>query len=196
MSTDKITLEVGDQTFTTTKDILIHGIYGGSDYFRSMFDLESRMAEQSSTTITTEATQKDTTPHYYYDFDPPAFAHILSYLRTGVMPLLWTREDGFDGITYAKIEALADYLQVERLKSWIEKGLYKSVVHQKARMTLRKFPVHPAYMSDRDSEIKFDVKGETVLDWELLKSADLQNGRVFELSRTTIINRRSLFPDT
>ncbi|KAF2666808.1 hypothetical protein BT63DRAFT_427220 [Microthyrium microscopicum] len=136
MSTDvnpKITLEVGGQTFITTKSTLTHGQTEGSKYFEKRFNFENNNQSQRRSEISDGTSQQGS---YSFDFDVETFRHILDYLRTGVFPFLWTRSTGvFDYLAYAKIERLADYLQIEQLKLWIERNKFEKVVQYETRCT-------------------------------------------------------------
>jgi hypothetical protein len=130
---NEIIVEVGDRKFVTTKSTLVDGLAEGSAYFKHRFAFESRSSSHENADAEGGAS---TCATICLDFDPDVFSHVLDYLRSGVMPLLWTEEEGFDVFIYAKIERMADFLQIERLNKWIASEKYLSVVEQKTTMKL------------------------------------------------------------
>ena len=68
---------------------------------------------------------------YSIDADPDLFAHILCYLRRGVLPLVYQKTQGFDSAFYQTLQEEALYLGVEPLHKWIkEKGYLQAVTIQ------------------------------------------------------------------
>lgn len=125
-------LQVSDRTFFATKSTLIHGIKEGSGYFECIFDFNDRSFQPSST----ETNLNPNTPSYYLDLDPDVFKLVLDYLKSGVMPLLWDQKTGFDHSTYAKLEQMADFLQVPRLTQWVKDKKYLQAIKQNVSMFL------------------------------------------------------------
>ncbi|KAF2666811.1 hypothetical protein BT63DRAFT_415910 [Microthyrium microscopicum] len=138
----KITIEVSERTFVTTKQTLMDGMAEGSGYFRAMFDLGNRLTQGDSDGTEQSAPEEP----LYFDFDSKTFSHILDYLKTGVMPFLWTRERGFDYISYVKIERLADYLQIPGLRAWLKNNEFEEVVSRvrQSRVTSAGVMVYPS----------------------------------------------------
>jgi hypothetical protein len=176
--TSKFILEVGDRTFITTKSTLIHGMKEGSDYFKSRFDLEERMPQDGQTTKCSPQTEP-----YYLDFDPETFGHILDYLKTGVMPFLWSKEKGFDYLGYAKIETLADYLQIQQLKNWIATSEFKKVVSHSFYVT--------RYVYGRTNMIEMEHSDSTIV-----KYTPINGNQLLVFKRDTIIKKSHLLNDS
>ena len=115
-------LYVGEQHFRTTVEILCEGTGDGSTYFRDL--LESPVGQN----WLRAAKKSGTDPSYSLELDPDIFTLILSYLRSGVMPLYWNELEGFDYRTYAQLEKMAEFLGVERLRAWIAEKKYLRAV--------------------------------------------------------------------
>lgn len=135
MSHERITVHIGEEQFVTTRETLSEGMTEGSQYFRHLFHFENatRPVEDNMSERTLRLSE------YYLDANPTIFSHLLEYLRDGVMPLLWTEEKGFDYVAYAKLEKMADFLVVERLRRWISAKRYLEaveVVHRASRQAL------------------------------------------------------------
>ena len=62
---------------------------------------------------------------------------MLSYLRHGQFPLLWSKGNGFNFEAYARLAIQADFFQIDRLKDWIEKQEYKSAIIQTKSVTIQ-----------------------------------------------------------
>ena len=105
-----ITLRVGDRTFTTRLGTLTEG---------SSF-LAAKFSDRWNTTDASASTPGDIP---FLDADGDAFAHVLEYLRNRSYPLLWdAKEKTFDVGLYGRVAALARYLMVNGLATWIDSG--------------------------------------------------------------------------
>jgi len=109
-----ITLRVGERLFTTFPSTLV----AGSSFFASL--LSTRWAGS-----------KSDDDCYFVDADPELFAHILSYLRREVLPIIYDKSHGFDHAFYQALEVEAGYFGVEKLRKWVgEKGYLRAVTIQ------------------------------------------------------------------
>ena len=109
-----VDLQVGERRFTTRVSTLCEG----SSYFASLFS--DRWQDSRSDNGS-----------YFVDADPDIFAHILCYLRRGVLPLLYRQGQGFDHAFYQTLQGEALYFGVEPLYKWIkEKGYLQAVTIQ------------------------------------------------------------------
>ncbi|KAI1388633.1 BTB/POZ protein [Hypoxylon trugodes] len=109
--TDRVTLQVGERRFTTLRDTLV----GESEYFAA------RLSDRWS--------DCDEDGSYFIDSDPTLFSYILSYLRSGSLPVF------FDSVTltwdhakYLTLLSEARYFGIEKLCVWIDKQQYLDVV--------------------------------------------------------------------
>ncbi|CAG8971121.1 hypothetical protein HYALB_00008598 [Hymenoscyphus albidus] len=107
----RITIQVGNKRFTTLQQTLTDE----SEYFRSIL---SRWKEN--------VIQKDGS--YFYDGDPVLFAHILQYLRRGVLPVFHDNSRGHDHTLYSALLVEAKYLQIDHLVKWIEQKKYLEAI--------------------------------------------------------------------
>jgi len=106
-----ITLRVGDRTFTTRLGTLTEG---------SPF-LAAKFSDRWNANNDATASRADDLP--FLDADGEVFAHVLEYLRNRSYPLLWNAtEKTFDVGLYGRVAALARYLMIEGLATWIESG--------------------------------------------------------------------------
>ena len=109
-----IVLQVGERRFTTRASTLCDG----SSFFASL--LSDRWQDSRSDDGS-----------YFIDADPDLFAHILRYLRRGVLPLVYGKSQGFDHAFYQTLQEEASYFGVEPLHKWIkEKGYLRAVTIQ------------------------------------------------------------------
>jgi len=77
------------------------------------------------------------------DADPETWPIIFTYIkRPTVFPLLWTREKGFDYVTYNKLMAEADFFGLDDLKDWIRQKKYMKAVKSGYKME-----VHPGQLN-------------------------------------------------
>jgi hypothetical protein len=74
------------------------------------------------------------------DSDEDIFLILLGYMRRPTaFPLLWTREKGFDYVTYNKLLAEADFYGLSDLKAWIKERKFLAAVK-----TTHKIEMHSA----------------------------------------------------
>ncbi|KAI1822638.1 hypothetical protein F4861DRAFT_381294 [Xylaria intraflava] len=105
---DRVTLQVGERKFVTTRATLI----GESGYFSAL--LSDRWTNQNP----------DGT--YFVDSDPEYFVDVLRYLRTGNFPLFYN--GAFDYGRYAALLGEAQYFGIQKLEDWIQKQGYLNAV--------------------------------------------------------------------
>lgn len=98
-----VRLQVGEQMFLTTRDTL----QSGSGYFAARFS--DRWHE--------EVLQDGT---YFVDADGDLFEHCLRFMRHGSCPLFWTKDNGFDYVKYASLQASAVFFMMNDLEDWIK----------------------------------------------------------------------------
>ena len=69
---------------------------------------------------------------YFLDADPELFEHLLRFMRRpDVFPLFYTKSNGFDYGLYSRLEAEAEYFQIDALHQWIKEKRYQQVVKVK-----------------------------------------------------------------
>jgi BTB/POZ domain-containing protein KCTD9 len=106
-----IELQVGERRFTTRASTLSDG----SSFFASL--LSERWQDSRSDDGS-----------YFIDADPDLFAHILRYLRRGLLPVVYDKLHGFDHAFYQALREEAVYFGIEPLENWItEKGYLRAV---------------------------------------------------------------------
>jgi hypothetical protein len=112
----KVRLDVSGRIFLTTTRTLLTGfpyIVGrGSAWFARHLDPEAAKVACIEDSVLIFPV--------YLDLDADTFAHVLDYLKTGVMPFLYRdgragQPGGFDVVAYAKIERMAIFW---RLSGW------------------------------------------------------------------------------
>ncbi|KAL3421725.1 hypothetical protein PVAG01_05881 [Phlyctema vagabunda] len=106
----KITLQVGERTFHTTRDTLVEK----SDFFAAL--LSGRWDNR----------QRDGS--YFIDADAHLFEHILQYLRRGVFPIFFDDARGHDHVRYLALLEEAKYFQIARLEAWLRNKTYLRAV--------------------------------------------------------------------
>ena len=106
-----IQLQVGERRFTTLASTLTDG----SSFFASL--LSDRWSDSRSDDGS-----------FFVDADPDLFAHILRYLRRGVLPILYNKCQGFDYGFYGALKEEAEYFGIEPLRKWIEEKEYLRAV--------------------------------------------------------------------
>jgi hypothetical protein len=110
-STERVTLNVGGRPFLTT----VGSLDDRSDFFAAFFSGRWTIPRQEDGTI-------------FIDADPTVFEHTLKYLRCGVFPLAFDRENGHDYKLYLEILAQAKYFQIPTLEKWLEDKCYLKCV--------------------------------------------------------------------
>jgi hypothetical protein len=65
---------------------------------------------------------------YFIETDAQIFEHILRYLRTGVLPVFYDRENGRDFTLYQSVLEEAKYFAINRLERWLCERKYLEVV--------------------------------------------------------------------
>ncbi|RAL03116.1 BTB/POZ domain-containing protein [Aspergillus ibericus CBS 121593] len=106
----RLTLQVGERTFTTT-----HSTLSESTFFTSL--LSSRWANNALPDGS-----------YFIDADPTLFEHILRYLRRGIYPLFYSPDKGHDYALYAALLEEARYFGIAGLESWLKEKRYLDAV--------------------------------------------------------------------
>jgi len=114
---DRITLQVGDQRFTTTKSTLTPE----SGYFAAL--LSPRWPDQ-----------RDASGAYFVDADPALFTHVLRYLQRGLLPILYSSAAGHDYGTYHALLEEARYLQIPRLERYLARQDYHRAVRTRVHV--------------------------------------------------------------
>ncbi|KAF2191928.1 hypothetical protein K469DRAFT_718990 [Zopfia rhizophila CBS 207.26] len=112
-STDRrITLQVGERRFVTTRETLEE-----SGFFASLLSGRWDNAQEDGS--------------YFVDADPTLFEHILRYLRRGVLPIFYDKAKGHDyGMYFALLEE-AKYFGITRLVDWVGKKQYLQTLKTK-----------------------------------------------------------------
>ncbi|KAJ9662492.1 hypothetical protein H2198_001381 [Neophaeococcomyces mojaviensis] len=113
MASDPITLQVGEQRFTTFRSTLT----GESPYFTSFFSDEWHRQQADGS--------------YFVDADGDLFRYILRYLRSGTLPIFYTNSGGHDYSMYHSLLGEAQYFQITRLIDWLKNKEYEKVVRVK-----------------------------------------------------------------
>ncbi|MCJ1486162.1 hypothetical protein MMC06_006338 [Schaereria dolodes] len=124
-----LTLQVGERRFVTTASTL----KGESSYFSSL--LSSRWGQQA---------QEDGS--YFIDVDGDVFAHVLHYLRHGILPVFYDMAKGHNYALYLAVLGQAKYFQIPRLEKWIKDKTYLSAVETK-------YTIVPSETSSEATEI-------------------------------------------
>ncbi len=106
---DPITLQVGEQRFTTKLDTLTHE----SKFFSIFFSDQWRHAQPDGS--------------YFVDADGELFQDILRYLRRGVPPVYYSPDRGHDYPRYLANLEEARYFQIDRLVKWLTEKTYLKV---------------------------------------------------------------------
>ena len=177
---EAIALQISDRTFVTTKSTLIHGMRDGSQYFKTTFDFNNRSSNQSI------SGDNPVTPTYYLDLDPEIFGHVLSYLRSGVMPLLWEKKNGFDYGAYAKLQRMAEFLQIKRLTKWLKDKEYVKAVQHKLEISF--------HSAQRDEKLLIEG-GYAKLDWEVKSDDQRTKGRIVVTKKWVDVDSKILFDE-
>lgn len=110
----RIRLDVGgERTFLTTIGTLMNG----SKYFKARLSGRWAIPRNEAGVFTC-----------FVDADAETFTHVLAYLRTGRMPLFWTKADGFNVKLYSQVLDQAHFFVIPRLSEWIETSSYNKAV--------------------------------------------------------------------
>ena len=105
-----ITLQVGDQRFTTSPRSLVME----SKYFSALLSEEIDPPQSDGS--------------FFVDADPIIFVHILRYLCRGVLPLFYDKLKGHNYAMYATLLKEAKFFQIVRLEEWIRRKEYLNAV--------------------------------------------------------------------
>ena len=175
MNHDRITIYVGKEQFITTRGTLANGMREGSKYFVHLFRFEdaTRFVENGMSKRTAR--------------------------RSGVMPLLWTEDQGFDYVAYARLEKMADFLVIERLRRWVSEKKYLRVVeyvHHASRQTLRS-AAYTGRSSSKPATWSTKCKGNVActVSPELNSTNHHRDGDITIITREVVINNKILFDE-
>ena len=105
-----ITLQVCNQTFRTT----ISTLTSQSKFFDSQLDSNWNDEQPDGA--------------YFLDSDPIVFSHILRYLRSGILPVFYSKDKGHDYELYAAVLVQAKCFKIKKLEAWIEGKRYLDAV--------------------------------------------------------------------
>lgn len=122
-----ITLDVGGRLFKVSADVLT---------------AESGLFKRQLSDRFTWVPQADGS--YFLDADPEMFEHLLRFMRRpSNFPLFWSKHGGFDYDLYQRLQAEAEYFQVDALYQWIKDKKYLKAVrirtHQPLAVSLDHF---------------------------------------------------------
>lgn len=110
-SDPRVVLQVGEIRFTT----LASTLSDKSSFFAAL------LSERWDNSRSSDGS-------YFVDADPDLFAHILRYLRRGVLPVVYDKTRGFDHAFYQALHEEAGYFGIEPLRKWVEKKDYLKAV--------------------------------------------------------------------
>ncbi|OXV11449.1 hypothetical protein Egran_00794 [Elaphomyces granulatus] len=108
--TTTVTLQVGEEWFTTTTTTLC----SESAFFAAMFSGRWPNTPQPDGS-------------YFVDADPKLFKYILRYLRDGTLPLLYANGACDHGLYISLLEA-AKFFGIDHLQQWIEKKRFLQAI--------------------------------------------------------------------
>lgn len=131
----RIILQVGERSFIT----LVSTLREGSTFFESLLSdrwTDSRLEDGS----------------YFIDADPDLFAHILRYLRRGMLPIIYDKVHGFDHSFYRALCTEAKHFGVRPLFEWIEAKRYLHALAIQYSVEEIKGGVHVAQFVDGNTE--------------------------------------------
>jgi BTB/POZ domain-containing protein KCTD9 len=136
----KITLQVGEQRFVTTRETLV----GESVFFASLLSGRwDNMEEDGS---------------YFIDADGGLFEHILRYLRRGVFPLFYDKTTGHNFHLYLALLEEVRYFGISLLQEWLEEKKYLGAVKIKYSVT-EVDEIKDLQMVERtDKDLEFHLK--------------------------------------
>jgi hypothetical protein len=107
-----ITLDIGGHKFKTVPNTL----RSGSGLFHRQLSDNYTWSPQADGS-------------YFMDADPDLFAHLLRFMRRPeIFPLFYTKANGFDYDLYNRLEAEAEYFQMDDLREWIQDKKYLKAV--------------------------------------------------------------------
>ncbi|KAF9694630.1 hypothetical protein EKO04_007608 [Ascochyta lentis] len=79
---------------------------------------------------------------YFIDASPALFEHLLDFMRRpNIFPLFWTKSNGFDYNLYHRLQAEAQYFQIDALHQWIKDKRYLKAI----ALSLSRPTVHEVY---------------------------------------------------
>ncbi|KAL1961098.1 hypothetical protein VTO42DRAFT_3043 [Malbranchea cinnamomea] len=102
-----VKLQVGERHFHTT----VGALTCRSDYFKALFSGRFAIRKQNGGSI-------------FIDANPTLFEYILDYLRRGVFPFAFSKEQGHDYVLYERLLEEAKYFQCRSLIIWLEDKCY------------------------------------------------------------------------
>lgn len=106
----KVILEVGERRFTT----FVQTLTKESGFFAALLLCKrENMGPECP---------------YFIDLNGDVFAHVLQYLRSGVLPVFYDNSKGHDHNFYAMVLGQASYLQIPRLEQWLKEKTYLQAV--------------------------------------------------------------------
>ncbi|CAG8958580.1 hypothetical protein HYFRA_00009897 [Hymenoscyphus fraxineus] len=108
--TAKVTLQVGERQFNTTRENLVRE----SPFFAALLSENGGHTQQDGS--------------YFVDADGDLFEHILRYLRRGVYPIFYDKLKGHDYALYLALLQEAKYFGIELLQNWLENKNYLQAV--------------------------------------------------------------------
>lgn len=108
-ASERVTLLIGETTFTTTRTTLVP-----SAVLTRLTTLHS--PDEGS---------------YFVDADPGLFSHILRYLRTGMYPLFYDSTNGHDEPQYLALLNQARFYEIGKLEDWLTSKEYLNVVQRR-----------------------------------------------------------------
>lgn len=100
--TAKITLQVGERRFNTTRETLIRD----SPFFATLLSDQGGHPQEDGS--------------YFVDADGDLFEHVLRYLRRGVFPIFYDKLKGHDYALYLALLQEAKYFGIVQLQNWLE----------------------------------------------------------------------------
>ena len=139
-----ITLDVGGRLFKVSADVLT---------------AESGLFKRQLSDRFTWVPQADGS--YFLDADPEMFEHLLRFMRRpSNFPLFWSKHGGFDYDLYQRLQAEAEYFQVDALYQWLKDKKYKSAVtiYVHAPKVVEATCVPGAFLDGSQSENRHFVK--------------------------------------
>ena len=138
-----ITLDIAGRLFKVSTDTLI---------------AESGLFQRQLSAHYNWTPQRDGT--YFLDVDPDLFAHLLAFMRRSTnFPLFWTKDQGFDYSLYQRLQAEAEYFQMDSLYNWIKDKRYLEAI------TIRTYKPEKRDLKDITHE---RINGNMSEDWSYI----------------------------